>query len=93
VVFSKNGFHVNLVFHVLQLIDLKCDCFLMVDEFLKKVKKCLILIHTPPLSISVCSIIGFRAGSFENNLTTRREILGAHMAMENDTSKNEYKGK
>jgi hypothetical protein len=33
VVFSRNGFHVIFVFHVLQLI---CDCFLMVDECLKK---------------------------------------------------------
>jgi hypothetical protein len=34
--FLRKGFHVNLVFHVLQLIDLICDCFLMVDECLKK---------------------------------------------------------
>jgi hypothetical protein len=36
VVFSRMDFHVNLVFHVLQLIDLICDCFLMVDECLKE---------------------------------------------------------
>jgi hypothetical protein len=31
------------MFHVL-----KSDCFLMVDEFSKKEKNCLILIHPPP---------------------------------------------
>ena len=36
VVFSRKGFHVNRVFHVLQLIYLICDFFHMVDECLKK---------------------------------------------------------
>jgi hypothetical protein len=34
-VFSRKSFHINLMFHVLQLIDLICDCFPMVDECLK----------------------------------------------------------
>jgi hypothetical protein len=35
-VFSQNGFHVNLMFRVLELIYIICDCFIMVDECLKK---------------------------------------------------------
>jgi hypothetical protein len=33
-VFSQKGFHINLVFHVLKLIDIICEYFLMVDECL-----------------------------------------------------------
>jgi hypothetical protein len=33
--FLLKGFHVNIVFHVLQLIYLIRDCFIMVDECLK----------------------------------------------------------
>jgi hypothetical protein len=36
VVFSQKGFHVNIVLHDLQLIDLICDYFLVVDECLKE---------------------------------------------------------
>jgi len=40
----------------------------------EKVKNCLILIH-PPLSISVCSIIGIKASSFGNNPIVKGRLI------------------
>jgi hypothetical protein len=44
------------------------------------------LIHPPPppLSISISSKIGIRAGSFGNNLTAKRKISKEHMAIQDD---------
>jgi hypothetical protein len=65
--FLPKGFHVNLVFHVLQLIDLICDCFLMVDECLISPLRYKIIIELP--------VIGQDTIVSSTSLPLSREVL------------------
>jgi len=49
------SFNINILFHVLQLIYLISDCFLMIDSNVWKSKKNVLHLFTPTLNISVCS--------------------------------------
>jgi hypothetical protein len=59
----------------------------MIDECSFKVKSILYLFN-PSLSIRINSTIGIIVGSFGNNLTARRNILGEHMASQEGFSTN-----